>query len=141
MDQRPKAKKQEPGAERRMGHLSGLSATSNRSGGAMMNVSLAAAILLVSFDPFSVPAQEPVTSQSASIEGCLSSNVDDFFLTTVNGKGYPLGGDTNLLAARVGHTVRVWGQPVSGDAEKINGGVQQVSFEVQKVQSLSASCK
>jgi len=107
----------------------------------MINLLFAVAILLPSFEPVTPPAQEPVTSQSAIIEGCLSGNVDAFFLTTVYGKVYPLGGDTNLLAARVGHTVRVWGQPVSGDAEKMNGGVQQASFEVERVQSLSASCK
>jgi hypothetical protein len=107
----------------------------------MINFSLAAAILLLSVNPFSAPAQQTANSQQATIEGCLSGDVDAFVLTAANGRTYRLSGDTNPLTGRVGHKVRVWAESVSGDPEQMNAGVSQATFDVQKVRSLSASCK
>jgi hypothetical protein len=86
--------------------------------------------------------QQPDQSQTASIEGCLSSTVDDFVLTDANGKTYELTGDTAQLTERVGHKVRVWGNADSvADAESITAGGPHAAFGVQKVRSLSVACK
>jgi hypothetical protein len=104
----------------------------------MINFSLGAAILLLWF---AAPAQSTNSTRLAVIEGCLSGDVDAFVLTVANGKVYPLSGNTNQLTGRVGHKVRLWGQAVSGDPEQIPAGVPQATFEVEKVRSLSVSCK
>lgn len=104
----------------------------------MIHLSLGAAILLLSSV---APAEPAANSQPAIIEGCLSGNVDAFVLTAKNGKSYPLSGSTNQLTGRIGHEVRLWGQAVSGDPELIPAGVPQATFEVEKVRSLSASCR
>jgi hypothetical protein len=81
-------------------------------------------------------------SQTASIEGCLSSVVDDFVLTAANGRTYTLTGDTAQLTARVGQQVRVWGHADSpADAEETVAGGPHTAFGVEKVHSLSAACK
>lgn len=86
--------------------------------------------------------EQPGKSQAASIEGCLSSVVDDFVLTDANGRTYELTGDTAQLTARVGNTVRVWGHANSAaDAEAIVAGGPHTAFGVEKVHSLSAACK
>jgi len=111
-------------------------------GEAMNRFSFATAVLLLSAAPLGAPArQQSDQSQLATLEGCLSADVDAFFLTDTKGKIHALGGNTNQLTARVGHQVRLWGQTVPGDAEAIPGGVPQAVFEVEKVRSLSASCK
>ena len=106
----------------------------------MNRFSFATAVLLLSAAPLGAPARQQ-SDQSQSLEGCLSADVDAFFLTDTKGKIHALGGNTNQLTARVGHQVRLWGQTVPGDAEAIPGGVPQAVFEVEKVRSLSASCK
>jgi hypothetical protein len=86
--------------------------------------------------------QQPDQSQTATIEGCLSGNVDDFVLTDANGKTYELTGDTAQLTERVGHKVRVWGHADSvADAESMTAGGPHSAFGVQKVRSLSVACK
>ena len=102
----------------------------------------ATAIPLLSTALLGAPAQQQSDqSQLETLEGCLSSNVDAFFLTDAKGKIQALGGNTNQLTARVGHQVRLWGQTVPGDPEAIPGGVPQAVFKVEKVRSLSTSCK
>jgi hypothetical protein len=86
--------------------------------------------------------EQPDKSQTATIEGCLSSPVDTFVLTDANGKTYELTGDTTQLTGRVGHKVRLWGHADSvADAELITAGGPHAAFGVQKVHSLSAACK
>jgi hypothetical protein len=86
--------------------------------------------------------EQPGRSQTASIEGCLSSVVDDFVLTAANGRTYELTGDTAQLTARVGNQVRVWGHADRpADAESIVAGGPHTAFGVEKVQSISAGCK
>jgi len=86
--------------------------------------------------------QQPDKSQTATIEGCLSGIVDTFVLTDANGKTYELTGDTAQLTERVGHKVRLWGHAgSSGGGEKIPAGEPHASFGVEKVESLSATCK
>jgi hypothetical protein len=87
-------------------------------------------------------AQQPGISQTSSIEGCLSGEVDAFVLTTANGKTYGITGDTTQLAGRIGHKVRLWGHADDAtEAELINAGGPHAAFGVEKVQSLSSSCK
>ncbi|HEY6306271.1 MAG TPA: hypothetical protein VI488_07390 [Candidatus Angelobacter sp.] len=87
-------------------------------------------------------AEQPGTSQTASIEGCLSGVVDDFVLTTAKGRTYELTGDIAQLTARVGNTVRVWGHADSvTDAELMVAGGPHTAFGVEKISSLSAACK
>jgi len=124
----------------------------------MSRLSLGAAILLLSpawtLAQVSTPstdqnpasstqaAQQSDKSQTATIEGCLSGIVDTFVLTGANGKCYELTGDTAQLTERVGHKVRLWGHAGSlGGGEKITTGEPQASFGVEKVVSLSATCK
>ncbi len=86
--------------------------------------------------------EQPDKSQTATIEGCLSGNVDAFVLTAANGKTYWLTGDTAQLTERVGHKVRLWGHADStADAELITAGGPHAAFGVKKVQSLSTACK
>jgi hypothetical protein len=114
----------------------------NVQGEAMNRFSFATAILLLSAAPLAAPAQQQSDqSQLATLEGCLSADVDAFFLTDTKGTTHALGGNTNQLTARVGHQVRLSGTTVPGDAEAIPGGVHQAVFEVEKVRSLSTSCK
>ncbi len=124
----------------------------------MGKLSLGAAILLLSATWTLAQASTPPTdqsptsstqstrqsgkSQAATIEGCLSSNVDAFVLTDANGKTYELTGDTTQLTERVGHKVRFWGHDDStADAELITAGGPHAAFGVKKVHSLSAACK
>lgn len=87
-------------------------------------------------------AQQPGKSQTTTIEGCLSENVDNFVLTAANGRTYELTGDAAQLTGRVGHQVRLWGQAdTATDAELITAGGPNTAFGVEKVQSLSTSCK
>jgi hypothetical protein len=82
------------------------------------------------------------SSQTASIEGCLSAVVDDFVLTAANGRTYQLTGDTAQLTARVGQHVRVSGHADRvADAESTVAGGPHTAFGVEKIQSLSAACK
>ena len=86
--------------------------------------------------------QQHDKSQTATIEGCLSGNVDAFVLTGANGKTYELTGDAAQLTGRVGHKVRVWGHADSAtEAEFITAGGPHAAFAVEKVHSLSAACK
>jgi hypothetical protein len=86
--------------------------------------------------------QQPGKSQTATLEGCLSGNVDMFVLTRPSGKSYEITGDTAQLAGRIGHKVRLWGQIDSAaDAELITAGGPHTAFAVEKAQSLSTSCK
>ena len=86
--------------------------------------------------------EQPGRSQTASSEGCLSSVVDDFVLTAANGRTYELTGDTAQLTARVGNQVRVWGRSDRpADAESTVAGGPHTAFGVEKLQSISASCK
>jgi hypothetical protein len=116
----------------------------------MIRLSLGTAILLLSSawtlaqaGTGSTRATEQLgKSQTASIEGCLSSVVDDFVLTAANGRTYELTGDTAQLTARVGNQVRVWGHADRpADAESTVAGGPHTAFGVEKVQSLSAGCK
>lgn len=85
---------------------------------------------------------QPDKSQTATIEGCLSTIVDDFVLTDATGRTYELTGDTAQLTARVGNKVRVWGHADRpADAESTVAGGPHTAFGVEKVQSLSAACK
>jgi hypothetical protein len=86
--------------------------------------------------------EQPDGSKTATVEGCLSSLVDDFVLTDANGKTYELTGDTTQLTARVGHKVRLWGHTDNAaEAEMITAGGPHAAFDVEKVQSLSVACK
>jgi len=125
----------------------------------MSVLSLGAAILLLSpastFARVSTPsidpsrsssstqsAQQPGISQTSTIEGCLSGNVDAFVLTRTNGKTYELTGDAAQLTGRIGHKVRLWGHADdAADAELITAGGPHAAFGVEKVRSLSTSCK
>jgi hypothetical protein len=63
-------------------------------------------------------------------------------LIKANGKTYELIGDTAQLAERIGHKVRLWGHAGSSmSGEKIPAGEPRASFGVEKVESLSATCK
>ena len=87
-------------------------------------------------------SQQPGKSHAADIEGCVSLIVDSFVLTDGDGKSYELTGNTNQLADRVGHKVRVQGHTDSvTEAELIPAGEPHAAFEVEKVHSLSAACK
>lgn len=124
----------------------------------MSNLSLGATILLLSSawtlahvsPPLTDPnptsnaqsTQQPGNSQTAAIEGCLSANVDAYFLTDAHGKTYELTGDTTQLAGRVGHKVRLLGHADSAaEAELITAGGPHGAFGVEKAHSLSAACK
>ena len=119
----------------------------------MSKLSLGAAILLLSsawtLAEVSTPPtdQNPTSStqsteQTATIDGCLSGNVDAFFLTDAHGGTYELTGDTAQLTERVGHKVRLWGYADSvANAELITAGGPHAAFGVKKVQSLSTACK
>jgi hypothetical protein len=81
-------------------------------------------------------------SQTAAVEGCLSSDVDAFVLTAANGRTYELTGDTAQLTGRVGNKVRIWGHvDNAAEAELTIAGGPHAAFGVEKIQSLSASCK
>ena len=127
-------------------------------GGIMSRTSLAAAILLFSFacilaQAGTLPARVDPTSntqstdqsdksQTATIEGCVSGIVDSFVLTDAKGKTYDLTGDTVQLTNRVGHKVRVAGEEDRvEEAELIPAGGPVAAFRVEKVHSLSATCK
>jgi hypothetical protein len=85
---------------------------------------------------------ESQQSQTATIEGCVSGIVDSFVLTDAKGKTYDLTGGTVQLAGRVGHKVRVLGEEDKVDeAEMILAGGPLAAFRVEKVHSLSATCK
>jgi hypothetical protein len=116
----------------------------------MSRLSLGAAILLLSSawtlaragTGSTQSTEQPGRSQTARIEGCLSSVVDDFVLTAANGRTYELTGNTAQLTARVGNQVRVWGHSDSpAGAESTVAGGPHTAFGVEKVQSLSAGCK
>jgi hypothetical protein len=86
--------------------------------------------------------EQPDRSQGAGIEGCLSSDVDAFVLTAANGKTYELTGDTAELTRRVGNKVRIWGHvDNAAEAEMTVAGGPLATFGVEKIRSLSASCK
>jgi hypothetical protein len=81
-------------------------------------------------------------SQTPAVEGCLSSDVDDFVLTDANGRTYELTGDTAQLTGRVGNRVRVWGHvDNAAEAELTVAGGPHAALGVEKIQSLSSSCK
>jgi hypothetical protein len=124
----------------------------------MSKLSLGAAILLLSstwmlgrVSTLAIGENSASTTQSseqadraetATIEGCLSSNVDAFVLTAANGRTYALTGDTAQLTERVGNQVRVSGHADrTADAELTIAGGAHAVFGVEKIQSLSASCK
>lgn len=94
-------------------------------------------------------AQQPDKSQTApsdksaqAIEGCLSGSANVFKLTDATGKTYELTGDTSMLADNVGHQVSLWGHAgSSGGGEKISAAGPQATFGVEKVKSLSDTCK
>ena len=86
--------------------------------------------------------KQPDDSKTATVEGCLSSSVDDFVLTDANGKTYQLRGETTQLTGRVGQKVRLWGHTDSAaEAELITAGGPHAAFGVEKVQTLSVACK
>lgn len=118
----------------------------------MSKLSLGALILLLSSAWTLAQASTPPTStqstrhhdksQAATVEGCLSSVVDDFVLTDANGKTYQLTGDTNQLTQRVGQRVRLVGYADStAEAEWITAGGPQAAFGVKEAHSLSGACK
>lgn len=124
----------------------------------MSKLSLGAAILLLS-SPWTLgqvstpPAdqnptsstqstEQPDRSQTAAIEGCLSSDVDAIVLTAANGRTHELTGDTAELTGRVGNKVRIWGHvDNAAEAELTVAGGPHAVFGVEKIHSLSASCK
>lgn len=97
----------------------------------------------------SQPAQQPDKSQTATsdssaqaIEGCLSGSANVFVLTDAKGKTYELTGDSSMLNDNVGHKVRLFGHAsTSGGGAKITTQGPQATFGVEKVQSLSPTCK
>jgi hypothetical protein len=123
----------------------------------MSQLSLGAAILLLSsaWTPAQVStpptdqnptsstqSRQPANTQTATVEGCLSSTVDAFVLTDAKGKTYELTGDTAQLTERAGHKVRVWGHADStADAELMIAGGPHSAFGVEKIRSLSVACK
>ena len=115
---------------------------------------LATAILLLSSSwmlaQSSPPsAQQPDKSQTSTsdqgaqtVEGCLSGAADTFVLTDPTGKTYELTGDTSMLAANVGHKVRLSGAAGNtGGGELITAKGPQATFGVKNVTSLSDTCK
>jgi hypothetical protein len=51
-------------------------------------------------------------------------------------------GDTTQLTGRIGHKVRLWGHvDDAADAELITAGGPHGAFGVERVRSLSSSCK
>ena len=93
--------------------------------------------------------QQPDKSQTATkdksakaVEGCLSGAANVFTLTVANGKTYELTGDTHMLNENVGHKVRLWGRAsTSGGGVTITAQGSQATFDVEKVESLSPTCK
>jgi len=94
-------------------------------------------------------AQQPEKSQTATkdksaqaVEGCLSGAANVFTLTDAKGKTYELMGDTSMLNDNVGHKVRLWGHAASqGGGATITTQGPQATFGVEKVESLSPTCK
>ena len=94
-------------------------------------------------------AQQPEKSQTATkdksaqtVEGCLSGAANVFTLTDAEGKTYELTGDTSALNDNVGHTVRLRGHAgSSGGGARISAQGPQATFGVEKVESLSPTCK
>lgn len=94
-------------------------------------------------------AQQPDKSQTATkdksgrvVEGCLSGAANVFTLTVANGKTYELTGDTHMLKENVGHKVRLSGRAsTSGGGVTITAQGSQATFDVEKVESLSPTCK
>jgi len=94
-------------------------------------------------------AQQPDKSQTATsdssaqaIEGCLSGAANVFVLTDAKGKTYELTGDSSMLNDNVGHKVRLIGHASSsGGGAQITPQGPQATFGVEKVQSLSPTCK
>ena len=94
-------------------------------------------------------AQQPDKSQAASkdksaqaVEGCLSGAANVFVLTDAKGQTYELTGDTSMLNDNVGHKVRLWGHAgSSGGGVSITAQGAQATFGVEKVESLSPTCK
>jgi hypothetical protein len=115
----------------------------------MSRLSLSAAVLLLSSAWTIALSAAPRTDQNPNsigptrtIEGCLSTLNDDFVLTTANGKTYQLTGDIAQLTARVGNRVRLLGHADDAvDAELTVAGGPHSAFGVDKIESLSASCK
>lgn len=92
-------------------------------------------------------AQQPDKPQKAdksaqAVEGCLSGSANVFVLTDAEGKRYELTGDTAMLNENVGHKVRLFGHAGStGGGAEITTQGPQATFGVEKVQSLSPTCK
>jgi hypothetical protein len=114
----------------------------------MSKLSLGAAILLLpsawTLAQINTPptAQNPTADKpTQAIQGCLSGVNDALVLTDANGKAYALTGDTAELTGRVGHKVRLWGHASVGGGELITDGGPHASFGVEKVKSLSTTCK
>jgi len=88
-------------------------------------------------------SQAPTSDSSAqAIEGCLSGAANVFVLTDAKGKTYELTGDTSMLDDKVGHKVRLFGHTSSsGGGARTSPQGPQATFGVEKVQSLSPTCK
>lgn len=88
-------------------------------------------------------SQAPTSDSSAqAIEGCLSGGANVFVLTDAKGKTYELTGDSSMLNDNVGHKVRLFGHASSsGGGAQITTQGPQATFGVEKVQSLSPTCK
>src|SRR5215472_11859580 len=87
------------------------------------------------------PDQSPAKT-GHSVEGCLSGAADEFVLTDATGKTYLLTGDTSGLKDNVGHKVRLQGNVGStGGGDRISASGTQATFGVEKVKSLSDTCK
>jgi hypothetical protein len=90
-------------------------------------------------------SQQPDQSQTEkgkSIVGCLSGAADTFVLTDAKGHTYELTGDTSMLKDNVGHKVRLYGNVGnSGGGPSISTQGPQRTFGVQKLESLSDTCK
>ena len=85
-------------------------------------------------------------SKETTIQGCLSSSSDQYFLTDSGGTKHQLSGYANKLKAHVGHEVQITGKSsvktVSDTPYGAASSAEEIPvFEVKSVKQIADVCK
>jgi hypothetical protein len=86
------------------------------------------------------------SSGTTTIEGCLSTASEHYYLTDMSGKKYFLSGEANKLKDHVGHDIKVTGMMGVKTTDTTQEGVESTAkempvFKVKSVQHVAPTCK
>jgi hypothetical protein len=89
---------------------------------------------------------KPSGGAGTTIQGCLSTASEHYYLTDSSGKRYFLSGYANKLKDHVGHTVNITGMLGEKTTDTTQQGVgstatQMQVFKVKSIQHVADSCK